>query len=408
MKKTSCSLSALLLLIMTILACSFSVESGTQQPNSQDEVATVVVATMQALTPAASGETSAPTGLLPYTFYYLGTDNTGLTQIFRIERDGNTQRQITSETVNVGNYDVSPVDGSVAYVVNNQLMWINADGSGRRMLVDGGTIDPNNPILNSLSNPVFSPDGQTLAYGHKGLNLYSVATGTSDLVLETEAVDPVSGEARPGQLYWPEKYSPDGTKLIITIAIPNSDGVFDAVYYPATNSIVRFNSTDNAFICCGDEEWTQDGSSFYAANPTVGMFGSGLWRVDAASGAVTTLLPTDAGGGNFNLADEPYLASDNQLYFFYTTASSPDGMIQRSPLQLVRSAPDGVTGRTVLNSENFQLLNEALWAPDASLVVVAYAPIQDVYQGGQAEVVFLDGRPNVVLTTFAQNMKWGP
>jgi len=410
MKKTSYSLSALLILIISTLACSFSFGSGTRQPNSQDEVATVVAATLQALTPASPGETSTstPTGMLPYSFYYLGTDGTGLTQVFRIERDGTTPRQITFEPVNVGNYDVSLVDGNVIYVVNNQLMWINADGSGRRVLVDGGAVDPNNPILNSLSNPVFSPDGQTIAYGYKGLNLYSVATGVSNLVLETEVVDPVNGETRTGQLYWPEKYSPDGTKLIITIAIPNSDGVFDAIYYPATNSIVRFNSTDNAFICCGEEEWTQDSSGFYAANPTVGMFGSGLWRVDAASGIVTTLLPTDAGGGNFNLADEPYLASDSQLYFFYTTASSPDGIIQRSPLQLVRSAPDGVTGRTVLNTENFQLLNEALWAPDASLVIVAYAPIQDVYQGGQAEIVFLDGRPNVVLTTFAQNMKWGP
>ena len=35
-------------------------------------------------------------------------------------------------------------------------------------------------------------------------------------------------------------------------------------------------------------------------------------------------------------------------------------------------------------------------------------PIQDVYYGGPAEVVYLDGRPPVVLTTFAQQMKWGP
>ena len=44
------------------------------------------------------------------------------------------------------------------------------------------------------------------------------------------------------------------------------------------------------------------------------------------------------------LADEPYLAPDGQLYFFFANASGPDGMIQRAPLQLVRAAPDGVTG----------------------------------------------------------------
>jgi len=41
-------------------------------------------------------------------------------------------------------------------------------------------------------------------------------------------------------------------------------------------------------------------------------------------------------------------------------------------------------------------------------VIVAYAPMQEVYEGGQAEVIFLDGRASVVLTTFAQQMKWGP
>jgi hypothetical protein len=83
-------------------------------------------------------------------------------------------------------------------------------------------------------------------------------------------------------------------------------------------------------------------------------------------------------------------------------------MILRSPLQLVRSAPDGVTGRTVLRPESFPLLNEALWAPDASSVIVVSAPAVDTYQGGQAEVVYLDGRPGIVLTTFARQLKWGP
>jgi hypothetical protein len=54
------------------------------------------------------------------------------------------------------------------------------------------------------------------------------------------------------------------------------------------------------------------------------------------------------------------------------------------------------------------LINEALWAPDASFVIVVFAPIQDVYVGGQAEVTYFDGRPSVILTTYAQDLKWGP
>ena len=89
-------------------------------------------------------------------------------------------------------------------------------------------------------------------------------------------------------------------------------------------------------------------------------------------------------------------------------ASPTEGAITRSPLQLVRSAPDGVTGRTLLGQQDFSLLNEALRAPDASFVIAALAPTQEIYVGGQAEVVYLDGRPNVVLTSFAEQMKWGP
>jgi hypothetical protein len=62
----------------------------------------------------------------------------------------------------------------------------------------------------------------------------------------------------------------------------------------------------------------------------------------------------------------------------------------------------------VINAGNFQLLNEALWAPDASFVVVAIAPIEGVFVGGLAEINYFDGSPSMILTNFAQSMKWGP
>jgi hypothetical protein len=139
------------------------------------------------------------------------------------------------------------------------------------------------------------------------------------------------------------------------------------------------------------------------------MFGSGLWRIDAATGSVGTLLPSEVGDGTYNLADEPYLAPDGQLYFFYATAANPDGFIDRAPLQLVRSAPDGVAGRTVLRPETFPLVNEALWAPDATFVIVANAPSEAVYAGGMLEVYYTDpSRPVLSLLPFGQQLKWGP
>jgi len=401
-----------LTLSTAILACALPIPSAPQNiatvtpPFSPDQVGTAVAMTLTGVAPGSTPSTDGSAGLLPHTFYYLSKDPAGLTQVFWIERDGTTQHQITSEPVDVSDYDVSLTDGSVAYVANNQLLWINADGSNRRIILDAGAVDPNNPFITNISSPVFSPDGQTLAYGYKGLQLYTVSTGQSNLVIENQIDDAGGGLFVPRELYSPERYSPDGTKLLITLGY--YEGASSAVYYPATSALVRLEGGEGALICCDDTEWSADSSSIYAASPTMGMFNSGLWRVDAATGEVTTLIQGDAGGGNYNAADEGYLAPDGQLYFFFATVPSPEGVFGRSPLQLVHSAPDGVTGRTVISGEDFQLLNEALWAPDASFVIAALAPAQEIYQGGQAEIVYLDGKPKVVLTPSAQQMKWGP
>lgn len=412
MNKRFYPIIALLMLALAAMACALP-GGGNQPAPTNNQVATLVASTLQALTPAPDAESTStpepetPAGLLPHTFYYLGTDNAGLTQVFRIEKDGKTQKQITSEPVNVSSYGVSPVDGSVAFVVNNQMVWIAADSSGRKVLVDGGTPDPNSAYLTNISNPVFSPNGMTIAYGYKGLNFYALDTGVSNRVLENQIDDMGNGILLPREMYWPEKYSPDGMKLLITLGY--YEGASAAVYYPAGNALVRLKGGEGALICCEPMEWSADGSSFHSASPSFGMFSSGLWKVDAGTGIVTTLLPGDAGDGSYNFADEPFLASDGQLYFFFANRKPSDpGFDSRTILQLVRSAPDGVTGRAVLRNDTFELMNEALWAPDASFVIVAFAPIQDVYFGGQAEVVYLDGSPNVVLANYAQSMKWGP
>ena len=400
-------LLAFFVLAIAVVACALPL--GIDAPTaSPDEVSTVVALTLQAPTPSSDpGASPEPVaGLLPHSLYSLGTNSAGLTQVFRIERDGTTKSQVTSETVNVLGFGVSPVDGSVSYIIENQLLLVNADGSGRRLLVEGEPIDENNPFVNRISNPVFSPNGETLAYSHMGLNLYSLSAGVNNLVLENQIDDIGSGLLFPKELYVPEKYSPDGSKLLITLAY--YEGASAAIYYPESRSLVRLSGAEGAFICCGNQSWTEDGSTFYSANPSMGMFSSGMWRVDAATGTVTTLLPGEAGEGIYNIPDEPYLAPDGQLYYFFAQVAAPDGFVVRPPLQIVRSAPDGVTGRTVIREDTFELMNEAIWFPDASAVIVAIAPNPDVYMGGQAEILYLDGRPNVRLTSFAQEMEWGP
>ena len=412
MKKNFYPFMALLVLVATALACASPFGDG--QPASPDQVETIVVATLQALTPDSSGgeipaPTSALTELLPRLLYYINNDGVGIAQVFRLERDGTTVTQLTFEPSAVSSYDVSMAEGSIVYVANNQLLLLNADGSGRRMLVDGGPVDPNNQFTTSLSSPVFSPNGQTIAYSNKGLILYSVSTGVSNIVLDQPVVDPATGANMPSEMDIPQEYSPDGTKLLLTLAIPNSDGISSGVYYIASNSLVRLSGGDGARVCCSGQAWTFDSSALYVGIPFMGMFAPGLWRVDVSTGNMTTLLPTEAGGGNFNLADEPYLAPDGQLYFFFASRPASDGFIDNAPLQIVRAEPNGVTGRTVLRPETFESLNEALWAPDASFVIVARAPSDSVYAGGVLELYYTDAaRSMIPLVPFGQQLKWGP
>jgi len=393
-----------LLLTITVVTGSSCVTAGEVQSSSSGEVATTVAMTLQALAPEAAGTPS----VLPQSLYFLGSDSQAVTQIYRMERDGRTRTQLTFEPVNVWDYDVSRADGSLAYEVNNQLVLVNADGSNRRVLVDG----PSDPDARGFYSPTFSPDGQTLAYAHKGLNLYSVLTGSSRLVIEDQFEDIGDGTLLPVETYSPESYSPDGMKLLLALGhwevLPSH-----AVYYPGINSLVRYAEVEDYIYCCsfhGGPVWSPDSSGFYgvaSVHDSAYKWGE-VWKVDAASGAVTRMLK--AGDGMLNLPKELHPAPDGRLYFFLGTYNNESGAFDAPVLELVRSAPDGVTDRRVLRSENFVLMDESLWAPDASFVLVATAPARDWGPGGGVlELYYTDAKKEVVwLAPSARLMKWGP
>jgi len=392
MKKHVQRLAAFLALIVALAACTSPM--GTGEPQASDQVATVLAMTLQALAPDAA---EASSSLLPHGLYFLGNDNQAISQIYHLERDGKTRTQLTFEPVNVDDYDISPADGSIVYVTNNQLLWVNADGSNHRLFADGGT------------QPVFSPDGKRLAFARGGLNVYDLSTGANTLLIEDHPND----GSMPPETYAPETFSPDGTRLLVSIGHPPDSPSTAAIYTFATQVLAQFAGSNQALTCCnfyGGAVWTAGSSSFYSVASQVDSsykFGE-LWRVDAASAAVTTALtPRDK---TINLPKEPYLAPDGQLYFFLGAYGIDSGFFDAPVLELVRSASDGVTGRTVLRSENFVLMNEALWAPDASFVIVATEPMQNWDQdGGVLELYPTNRQKNKVwLAPFGKQMKWGP
>lgn len=413
-------IAALLVLLFFAFACASPL--GTPAPQPPANVETVVAATLAALTASASGATpadgnpapltppapvdSAPS-LLPRSMYYLANDAAQIQQVFRLEKDGQTATQLTHEPARVEDYDVSQTDRGIVFVSNNQLFLAEADGSNRRAIFDGGGVDENNPFLTRILSPVFSPNGQTVAFGNKGLNFYSIAGGQSNRVLEDIIRDDGNGFLFPEEMYWPETYSADGSKLILTLGY--YEGASAAVYYPNGGALVRLNNQERGIVCCGDFSLSGDGSTLYSASPTFGMYPAGLWRVDTNNGNVTTLFRGDFDTNPANAADNPFLAPDGQLYYFFASIPDPGNFNGRPALQLVRSAADGVTGRTVLRPETFAAMNEALWAPDASFVIAANAQNADIYFGGAAQLYYTDGQKAMIpLAPYAAFMKWGP
>ncbi len=409
----------LISLVFASLECVLPTVSIETPPNSSGQVATAVALTLQASTPPVLSTAVISTVVfdtpivtaagLPHSLYYLGVDDQSASQVFRIERDGTKITQLTFESSGVTDYDVSPMDGSFVYESGIQLIVSNADASNRRVVVEG-TPNPNN---RGYFYPVFSPDGETIAYSRAGLYLYSVSTGISRLVYEDHPL----GGTLPPEIYIPDVFSPDGTKLIIEVGHPPDSPWTGAIYSPDTNVLQQFGGADQSLSCCvyyGGPQWAADSSSFYTvatvpdSSSVVGM----LWKVDANSGAVTELIPGGAGEGTSRLmylTYEPYLAPEGHLYFFSAKYSEAEGFDRRVPLIPIRTDPsDMITSWTVLRGDTFEMMNEALWAPDASFVVVASAPSPDILTGGRAEIVYMDGRPNVVLTNYAQQMKWGP
>src|SRR5512138_3279542 len=91
--------TAFLLFVVAVAACASPI--GTAETQSSDQMATVAAMTLQALAPqAASTPASAlepSKNLLPHRLYFLGKDSQSISQLYRLERDGMTKTQVTSE-----------------------------------------------------------------------------------------------------------------------------------------------------------------------------------------------------------------------------------------------------------------------------------------------------------------------
>jgi hypothetical protein len=405
MKNKSIFLTFAIALIST--ACTPSIPSPTNEAIDKSLLATIVASTLQALTinptelpveiPPAS---PAPIPVvLPHSLYFL-SGRSGNNQIWRMEKDAFSIEQITFENEDVIDFDVDSNNGALAYITSNRLVYHPNSHDSPNILLDMPESNQDSDdyfYRNLLSKPRFSPDGKILAFALNGIQLYDLETDQINHVIENELETLESGNIIPRKLYFPDTWSPDGNKLLLSIGYLEAGTL--AFLDIQSSALTELNST--GIVCC-QAIWDRNSESIFVASPYLGLVDTGLWQYDAASGAEIVLLPTSNDDATINYVGWPVESLDNDLFYFYSnTAGIPDGDVA---LRLVRSPKNELEDREALREDSL-LIREALWAPDASLVLI----VQSIQAANTTLVlVRLDASPLEVLTNDALHLRWGP
>ena len=356
-----------------------------------------------ATTKPADGQSANQNKMLPHTVYYLSGETPARFQVWRMEKDGITQTQITQEEAAITDFTVSPRDGSVVYLVHNLLYWIDAEGRNRHLLVDGGTVSDHSDTFyyyEKINSPRFSPGGNTIAYGRGGLLLYDIAGNTSRMMVENRLVMLEEGGVMPAELFFPESWSPDGRKILVKIGW--MEGGSYAILDVGSGSLQY--PSEKGILCC-NATWTADSRSVLISSRHSGMIESGLWRFDASGGKVTALLSNTT--DSYNYVDWVLeLPNGNLQFFFHNSSKKLAGEVG---LKIVQAAPDAVSNRRELRPEEYTLYS-ALWAADGSFALVIL-PRQDeaTYpQYGPLALLDLASGELKTLLPLAYQIQWGP
>jgi len=389
MKKRSI-LCGIVLWMFILTACTGNAPASTPtvDPNA---IATAVATMLSGISTATSlPEPTAtlmpePPTLLPRSLYYLAQDANGMGQIYRLGRDGATITQITFEQEGVVNFEISPADGTIAYITQNSLITVNPRGENRQTL----TQDPNIGFQFA-----WSPDGKMIAYGMKQVTLYNIVTGTNEVLPSDNDVD-----------YFPLSFSPDGRKLLVRKrVIPSAPEARPILIYDFDSQTLT-SLAGGKPNCFDGVSWNTRDEFFCYKHVFAGGSSLGLFRVNAVDGSVESLVFSDSCSPCMPVA-ALHLNVDGNLYYLYAEVY---GVNPTYPsLSLVRSKQDGITDRIALRPETFNVFN-ALWAPDgSSLLIVQNDGIKSI----PTNLILVPIDPSLPIVTIMADapysLRWGP
>ncbi len=348
---------------------------------------------------------------LPAPLYFIRYND----QIWRMETDATTLTQITEEENPITYFDVSPIDGALVYVSDNDLIRTNTFAEDRTVLVDGITLvessDTGEGYLEKLNgeirSPRWSPDGEQIAFAMGGIHIMPSQGGEPQLLLPN-TLSEVEGDPMIAFLgstsYLPEVWSPDGARIVIQVLMPPEQGGL-AILNLADNALIPITNEEYDAQTCCFPSWSADSSYVYYSIPNH-FFTPGLWLANAQTGESETLIDGVDEAGTYTLMAYPHQLSDGMLYSFTTITDNPDPN-NTMPLTMYRSNPDGSNLEPV--RDETYLIGTALWAEDASGAVIEDLTAFEDTAETSCPLLWLpsDGSPAVSLDISGYNLRWG-
>lgn len=341
---------------------------------------------------------------LPAPVYYLRHS-----QIWRLARDGQTQQQITREAAGIESFDVSPADGALVYVTANTLIHTDALGENRHVLLSGPPLPPAGDELAALNDrarirdriatPMWSPDGERIAYVHNGLNLMTASTGEVQIAHPNGYI-PDEGEATDRLVIASViSWSPNGQHLLVTYYSFALRSIYDRRLGLKTLSGDLSNVSDCISCTFG---WHVDSQTFYLANPTFGG-AEALSRCNTADGRCR-LIGQDVPARTAYFYAYPHVPGPDELTVFMAT--SPDPGQPPAAFRLYRMNADG--GRITLLRPDEHAIQAALWARDARGVLIVTASASAEPPADTLIWLPIDSTPPIPLpVTGPQMLRWG-